>query len=279
MASKRKSSENTRQRIRNMAVSAMRDRDLSAADIRKLVNDSLSGAAKTINHEVPAARRRAMRDAFEGLRDAFGAVAAAGTNTGKSAKRRGKDIADHALPAAKRKILAANDEFLGAVSSFAKKTSTELGEELEALVRRARKAGRSVADSASTAGKVAAKNAGPMASDAGRAGWSLARKAAEQVALAASGLLEGIGQLLAPTKMNEQAASPKPRKHRSAKKKTSRRSARSASKPSAKASVKSAATSAKKTARKTAKSAARTVKNAAARVERKLDTKKAKSTR
>jgi len=209
MASSRKPSDNTRQRIRNMAVSAMRDRDLSASDIRKLVHDSLSGAAKTINHEVPAARRKAMRDAFEGLRDAFSAVAAAGTNTGKSAKRRGKDLADHALPTAKRKIIAANDDFLGAVSSFAKKTSSELGEELEALVRRARKAGRTVASSASTAGKVAAKNAGPMASDASRASWSLARKAAEQVTLAASGILEGISMLLAPRKMNEEAAKPR----------------------------------------------------------------------
>lgn len=232
MASKSKS-ENTRQRIRNLAVQAMRDRELSASDIRKLVHDSLDGAAKTINHEVPAARRKAMRDAFEGLRDAFNAVASAGTNTGKSAKRRGKDIASHALPTAKRKILAANDEFLGAVSSFAKKTSAELGEELEALVRRARKAGRSVANSASTASKVAAKNAGPMASDAGRAGWSLARKAAEQVALAASGLLEGIGQLLAPKKMNEVASS-KPAKKARSKKKTARKASKRPAKKSSK---------------------------------------------
>ena len=262
MASK-STSENTRQRIRNMAVRAMRDRDLSAAEIRKLVNDSLSGASKTINHEIPAARRKAMRDAFEGLRDAFGAVAAAGANTGKSAKRRGRDIADNAVPAAKRKIVAANEEFLDAVSSFAKKTSNEFGEELEALVRRARKAGRTVAESASNAGKAAAKNAGPMASDAGRAGWSLARRAAEQVALAASGLLEGIGQLLAPTKMNEQDSAKTAATRGSAKKKSARKSM-----PKSKA--KAAASSAKRTVRKSAKSAARTVKNAAARTERKL---------
>ena len=239
MASSRKPSDNTRQRIRNMAVSAMRDRDLSASDIRKLVHDSLSGAAKTINHEVPAARRKAMRDAFEGLRDAFSAVAAAGTNTGKSAKRRGKDLADHALPTAKRKIIAANDDFLGAVSSFAKKTSTELGEELEALVRRARKAGRTVASSASTAGKVAAKNAGPMATDASRASWSLARKAAEQVTLAASGILEGISMLLAPRKMNEEAAKPR----------TGRKSAKKASQKTG--NKKSAKKAAKKSGKKT----------------------------
>lgn len=232
MASK-STSENTRQRIRNMAVRAMRDRDLSAAEIRKLVNDSLSGASKTINHEIPAARRKAMRDAFEGLRDAFGAVAAAGANTGKSAKRRGKDIADHAVPAAKRKIVAANEQFLDAVSSFAKKSSNEFGEELHALVRRARKAGRTVAESASNAGKATAKNAGPMASDAGRASWSLARKAAEQVALAASGLLEGIGQLLAPKKMNEVASS-KPAKKARSKKKTARKASKRPAKKSSK---------------------------------------------
>lgn len=231
---KKKPAENTRQRIRNMAVHAMRDRDLSASDIRKLVHDSLNGAAKTINHEVPAARRKAMREAFEGLRDAFNAVASAGTNTGKSARRRGKHIADHTLPSAKRKIIAANDEFLGAVSSFAKKTSTELGEELEALVRRARKAGRTVSNSASTAGKVAAKNAGPIASDAGRAGWSLARKAAEQVALAASGLLEGIGQLLAPKKMNEESLK-KPATRRTGKKASKKAGKRTAKKARAKA--------------------------------------------
>lgn len=265
MASNKSSSQGTRQRIRNLAVQAMRDRDLSPADIRKLVNDSLSGAAKTINHEIPAARRKAMRDAFEGLRDAFASVASAGKNTARSAQKRGQDIADHTIPAAKRKIAAANEEFLGAVSSFAKKTSTELGEELEALVRRARKAGRNVAESASSAGKVATRNAGPMAADAGRAGWTLARRAAEQISLAASGLLEGIGQLLAPTKMNEQVATRKPR--------NTKKKARPASGKTAG----TAAASAKRPAHKTAKSAARTGKNGAARVDRKPEPKKGRA--
>lgn len=258
MSPTKKTGRNTRERIRAMAVSAMRDRDLSGADIRKLVHDSLDGAAKTINHEVPAARRRAMREAFEGLRDAFASVASAGKNTARSAKRRGQDIADHTIPAARRKIAAANEDFLDAVSSFARKTSSEMGEELDALVRRARKAGREASESASSAGRLAARNLGPMASDAGRAGWSLARRAAEQVALAASGLLEGIGQILAPSKMNQQAKRP-----------TS--GTRSSS------SKKRGASSAKKKARKTAKSAARSVKNAAARTERTPSKKKSKS--
>ncbi|MFO0860698.1 MAG: DUF6781 family protein [Phycisphaerales bacterium] len=207
-----RSKPNTRTRVREMTVKALRDRDLSKADIQKLVHESLKGAASTIDHEVPAARRKAMREAFEGLRDAFQSVASAGVNTGKSARRRGEDLANHAVPTARRRIAAANKDFLGAVSSFAKKTSTEFGEELEALVRRAKRAGKQAKESATDAGQKVAKNAAPVAQDLGRASWSLARRAAEQVALAASGLLEGIGQLIAPRKAPAPAKSKAPTK-------------------------------------------------------------------
>lgn len=185
-----------------MAVRAMREHDLSPAQVRRLVNDALDGAARQVKGEIPAARRRQISEAFHGLRDAFQSAASAGINTGKSARRRGKDLATHALPAAKRKVVAANEEFLEAVSAFAKKTSSEFGKELESLVRRSRKAGRSIAESTSKAGKIASNNSVPLARDAGRAGWSLARKAVEQIALAASGLMEGIGQLVAPKHAN-----------------------------------------------------------------------------
>lgn len=220
MPRRTKTSKNTRERIRDMAIRAMRDHDLSASQVRKLVHDALGGATKQVKQEIPTARRKEVREAFEGLRDAFDSVASAGINTGKSATRRGKNLAKHALPNAQRKLAAANEEFLNAVSSFAKKTSNELGAELESLVRRARKAGRSIASSATQAGRVASKDSGPLARDAGRAGWSLARKAVEQIALAASGLMEGIGQLVSPHQPNPAMSSKKRGSRRAGARKT-----------------------------------------------------------
>ncbi|MBX3390072.1 MAG: hypothetical protein KF691_11550 [Phycisphaeraceae bacterium] len=235
MAGRKKATKNTRTRIREMAMRAMRERDLNPAQVRRLVNDALDGAAKQVKREIPAARRRQISEAFHGLRDAFQSAASAGINTGKSAKRRGKDLATHALPAARQKVAAANEEFLEAVSAFAKKTSSEFGKELESLVRRSRKAGRSIAKSTSKAGKIAADNSVPLARDAGRAGWSLARKAVEQIALAASGLMEGIGQLVAPKHPSPaMATKPTRRKKRRGKSRAKKSKRASGKKPGSK---------------------------------------------
>lgn len=226
------SAKDTRARVHDMTVRALRDRDLTTTDITGLVHDALHGAAKTIDASVPSSTKSALRGVFGGLRDAFHAIASAGSKTAASAKRRGQDIAEHAVPTAKKHMKAANEELYTAVSSFAKKTSSELGDELESAVRRARRAGNEVADSARRAKAATGGDYVKLAGDAARVGTSTAGTVAGHLALAASGLLQGLGDVVTPA---------------TAKKARRKSSPKLKSKPAKKASGKAAKAGRKKT--------------------------------
>jgi hypothetical protein len=187
----------TRSRVRDLTVRALRARDLDRAEIARVVHDVLDGAAAAVGGAIPADRSSVLRQVFDGMHDAFNAAAEAGARAARSAGRRGRAIREHAVPAAKR-VRAANDEFLGAVSAFARKTSSEIGEELDALVKRTRRAGGAVAASAGAAARAIDGRLLELTGEAARAGLSVARRAAGQVAMAASGLLEGLGEVAMP---------------------------------------------------------------------------------
>jgi hypothetical protein len=192
--------EHTRDRVRELTVRALRERDLGRTEISGLVREVLEGASGAVDESIPAARSSVLRQVFDGLSEAVNSAASAGATTVRSAQKRGRDLADHAVPNAAARIRAANEEFLHAVSLFAKRTSSGLGEELEAMVKRARRTGGQVSASTRAAASAADGRLMELTGEAARAGVTVARRAAGELAMAASGLLEGLGQVVTPRK-------------------------------------------------------------------------------
>lgn len=189
--------ENPRSRIRELTVRALRDRDLGRDDISDLVHEVLGGASAAVDDSVPASRRSVLRQVFDGLGEAIDSVASAGARTVKGARERAGAVADAGRPAARR-IRQANSDFLLAVRSFARRASSEVGEELEALAGRARRTGKKVVGSARHTAQAADGRLVELGGETARAGASLARRAAGGIAMAASGLLEGLGEVVLP---------------------------------------------------------------------------------
>jgi hypothetical protein len=187
-----------RDRVRELSVRALRDRDLSLKEVPKVVNEVLDGAIAGIDRSIPAGRN-VLREVFDGLSEGVHAVASAGSATFSDVRARGKAIAGKSAPSAAKRIRAANDEFLAAVKSFAGKTSKEVREELDTLVERARRTGSKVSGSAQRAASAADGRVGELAGETARAGWRAARSAAGALAMGAGGFLEGLAEAITPS--------------------------------------------------------------------------------
>lgn len=191
--------EDVRKRIRDLTARALREGKVAPSEISELVQETLKDAANAVERAMPTSRTSVLRQVSAGLGDALHAVAQAGAQTVRRAREGGREMAEHTAPLAAKHLSAANDEFLRAVSTFANRTSTDLAEELRSFVTRARRTGGRVRASAQQAARVADGRWTELTDEAVRAGMSAAH-AASQFALAAKGMLEGLGEAMSPRK-------------------------------------------------------------------------------
>jgi hypothetical protein len=214
-------SADTRGRIRDLTVRALRERDLGRAEISGLVHDVLEGVSRAVDDSIPATRKSVLREVFDGLGEAIGEVSSAGAQTAKETRERARTLTDNALPVAAKRVRSANDEFLRAVRLFAKRTSAEVGEELESLTKRAKRTGGRVATATRGSAKAADGRLVELGTEAARAGVSVARRTAGGIVMAASGMLEGLGEVVSPrrpgaSKPERPAPKPRPKTKRKA---------------------------------------------------------------
>lgn len=196
----------TRERVRELVVKALRDRDVSREELSSVVHDVLHGASEAVDDAVPASRENVLRKVFDGLGDAMGTVKQAGERAVKSAKQRGRSMGE------------ANEDLLKAVSSFADRTTSEVGDELRSMVERARATSGEVGQKARRTAKATEGHLGELAGETMRAGANVARRAAGEMSMAASGLLQGLGEVMRPKPAAKKTAKKAPVKKASAKK-------------------------------------------------------------
>jgi hypothetical protein len=189
-----------RNRVRQMSVDALGNRKVTLRDVRNLVHEVLEGAVEGVDKSIPASRRNVLREVFEGLSEGVHAVASAGSAAASEARERGQELVGKTLPTAGKRINAANQELLGAVRSFAEKSSKQVRDELDALVARAERLGPKVAASARKTAKAADGRLIELSEETARASVRVARRAAGALAMGASGLLEGIAESITPKK-------------------------------------------------------------------------------
>jgi hypothetical protein len=176
-------------------------------DVSKLVHEVLEGAVEGVDASIPASSRNVLREVFDGLSEGVHAVASAGTAAVSDVRQRGRAIAGKDLPNAAKRVRAANEEFLGAVRTFAGKASNQVREELDALVSRAERTGPKIRDSARKAARAADGRLVELSGETARAGVRVVRRGAGALAMGASGFLEGLGEAITPR------ARPAPAKH------------------------------------------------------------------
>jgi hypothetical protein len=187
-----------RDRVKDLTVRALQDRTLRRGEVSGLVDEVLEGASDGLEASIPASRTSVLRQVFEGLSDAVGEAASAGAGAARELRRRGETIARREVPAAARRVRAANEEFLSAAGRFASRLTGEAREELESLVRRARRSGSAVGASARDAAAAADGRLLELTGEAVRAGVGVVRRAAGGLAMAAGGLLEGLAEVATP---------------------------------------------------------------------------------
>ncbi len=204
--------EDVRKRIRDLTARALREGKVGPSEISAVVQETLEDAANAVQRAMPKSRTSVLRQVSAGLRDALHAVTQAGAQTVRRAREGGREMVEHTAPLTAKHLRAANDEFLRAVSTFADRTSADLGQELRSFVTRARRTGGRVRASAQQAARAADGRWTELADEAVRAGMSAAH-AASQLALAAKGMFEGLGEAMSPRKSppREQTRRPAPK--------------------------------------------------------------------
>ena len=212
-----------RDRVRELSVGAFRDRKLSMSDVPKLVHEVLHGAAQAVDESIPKSNRNVLREVFDGLSEGVHAIASAGSTSASELRGRAPAATGKNASHAAARIRAANDEFLGAVKSFAGQTSKQVREELDTLVARAERTRPKVADSAKKAAKAADGRLIELSAEAADAGVRVVRRAAGALAMGAGGFLEGLAEAISPknrragTKKPASAAAPRAKKKASKK--------------------------------------------------------------
>ena len=220
-----------RDRVRELSVGAFRDRNLTLSDLPKLVHEVLEGAAQAVDESIPKSSRSVLRGVFDGLSEGVHAIASAGSTSVSDIRGRAPAATGRNMSHAAARIRAANDEFLGAVKSFAGKTSKQVREELDTLVARAERTKPKVVESARKAARAADGRLIELSGETADAGVHVVRRAAGALAMGASGFLEGVARAITPKGRPTPETPAKKstgRPPRTAKKKTAKKSSKKA---------------------------------------------------
>lgn len=189
-----------RKRVRDLTVRAIRDRGLSAKELKNVAEDVLDGAVQGVRNSVPQAQRNVLRQVFEGLDEAVTVAAKAGAGAAREATARGQKLLKKDAHTAARRISDANEHMLDAAGTFAKRLSGELRDELKDLVARARRTAPKIKSAAADMVDAADGHLLELTGEAARAGTKAARRALGGLMMATGGLLEGLADSINPPK-------------------------------------------------------------------------------
>jgi hypothetical protein len=209
--------KDVRDRVKDLTMRAIRDRGLAMKEVSKVVGEVLHGASQGLKDAVPQSQKSVLRQVFNGLEEAVETTAKAGLGAAKSVQARGERVIKRDAPAAARQVREANNHFLTATSTFARKLSGEMKEELKELVARARRTGPKVGSAARAAAKAADGRLMELGGETVRAGTTVARRTIGGVMMATGGMMEGIAESINP-KPKSAAVKPARKKTRSARK-------------------------------------------------------------
>jgi len=189
-----RSDKNMRERVHNLTVKALRDHDLTLGDIPKFTQEVIEGAAAGLNNAVPESSRSVLRQVVEGLTDAATTTVDSTKTIVASTTKRVKHDAVKTV----KDLKNIEGDFVAALGRAGKHLKGAAKEELDAIVRHSRRAGTRIRPAAKSVLKAADGHLLQLGKETAGASTRIARGAMSSVLQGASGLLQGLGEVLDP---------------------------------------------------------------------------------
>jgi hypothetical protein len=181
-----------RERVHNLTLKALRDHDMTLGDIPKFAQELIEGAAAGLNKAVPASSRNVLRQVVDGLTDAATTtVHSTKTIVGSTTKR-----VKHDAVRTVKDLKSIEGDFVTALGRAGKQLTGAAKEELNAIVRHSRRAGTRIKPAAQSVLKAADGHLLELGKETAGASARIARSAVSSVLEGASGLLQGLGEVL-----------------------------------------------------------------------------------
>ena len=191
-----------RERVHDLTLRALRDRDLSLRDIPKLAQRLVENAAAGMNNAVPASKRNVLRQVVDGLTDAATATAHSTKSVAASTAKRGSKFVKRDAARTARDLKTIEEEFFSALGRAGKHLTGAAKEELDAIVRHSRRAGTQLKPAAKSVLRATDGHLLQLGKETASASGRIARSAVSSVLHGASGLLQGLGEVMEPRRVH-----------------------------------------------------------------------------
>jgi hypothetical protein len=196
-APKQKASQtNMREQVHNLTIKALRDRDMKLRDIPKFAQQFIENAAAGLNNAVPASSRNVLRQVVDGLTDAATATVHSTKSVVASTTKRGTQFVKHDAVRTVKDLKTIEEEFVKALGRAGRQLTGAAKEELDAIVRHSRRAGTRIRPAAKSVLKAADGHLLQLGKETAGASGRIARSAVSGVLQGASGLLQGLGEVV-----------------------------------------------------------------------------------
>jgi len=184
-----------RSRVRNLTLSAIKQRHLEATEVREIIKAMVGGINLGLEKR-EADSKAAMTEAFSGMDEALQKSAEATHLALQELAEDEKSFSENELAIALDNLKETEKDFLAAINEVATLAGDRIKADWSELVEHARRTGtdtgRQVADTVDTF----SNRVGGAAKDAGRVGGAAARQLSARFVQVASGILAGITDAL-----------------------------------------------------------------------------------
>lgn len=184
-----------RERVRDLTLSAIRQRRMEASEVRNVVKALAEGITLGLGKRADDSRQ-ALSQAFAGLDTALMKSAEAAHLALQQLTTSSNDFSQQELKAALDNLKKVEQDFLDTVSEVAKKSSGHVKTELEELLTHSRRTGTDTGRQVTSTLAAFTHQMKGVAHDAKAAGTGAAHELSARFTQVAAGILDGIAQAL-----------------------------------------------------------------------------------
>lgn len=194
------SKSDMRQRVHLLTLAAVRDGELTLRDIPKLAREVIEEAAAGLNKAVPQSSRNVLRQVVDGLTDAAAATAHSTRTAVTSMASRGSEFIKKDAARTVKDLRELEGNFLTALEKASKSLKGAAKDEMDAIIRNARRAGTRIKPAAESTVKAVDGHLVDLTKETAKASVRATRSAVGGMLHATSGFLQGLGDAVSERK-------------------------------------------------------------------------------
>jgi polyhydroxyalkanoate synthesis regulator phasin len=189
-----------RERVHELTLKAVRDGELTIRDLPKLAQEVIEEAAAGLNNAVPQSSRNVLRQVVDGLTDTAAATIRSTRSAVTSMTRRGEQFVSHDAVKTIKDLRDLEGNFITALQKAGKSLRGAAKDEMNTIVKHARRAGTRIRPAAKSALTAADGHILELTKETAKAGVRVTRSALSTMLHGASGLLQGLGDVVSEPK-------------------------------------------------------------------------------